>query len=103
MPEILDPQTNLQVLARLVEHFERHVEAPMLLDLDWAAPVARGTVGIRLPITRFDCKIKMSQDKDPRSQRQVIEALRRPGPYQNLELADEMQRRLGTAFTPGAE
>jgi transcriptional regulator len=101
VPEILEADTNLHVLARLVEHFERRVEAPMLLDLDWAAPVARGSVGIRLPITRFDCKIKMSQDKDPRSQRQVIEALRRPGPYQNIELADEMQRRLGTALTPG--
>lgn len=55
----------------------------MLLDLDWGRPVARGTVGIRLPITRFVCKIKMSQDKDPVTQRQVMDALRAPGPYQN--------------------
>jgi transcriptional regulator len=38
----------------------------MLLDLEWAAPVAKGTVGIRLPTTRSHCKDKMSQDKDPR-------------------------------------
>jgi hypothetical protein len=36
----------------------------------------------------------MSQDKDPETQRRVIEALRAPGPYQNVPLADEMQRTL---------
>jgi transcriptional regulator len=72
VPQILDADTNLDTLGRLVEHFERNVERPMLLDPDWAAPVARGTVGIRLPISRFTCKIKLSQDKDPHTQRQVI-------------------------------
>jgi transcriptional regulator len=66
----------------------------MLLDLKWGAPVAKGTVGIRLPISRFQCKVKMSQDKDPETQRRVIEALRAPGAYQNPRLADEMQRAL---------
>jgi len=95
VPQILDAGTNLDTLGRLVEHFERHVERPMLLDPDWAAAVVRGTVGIRLPISRFQCKIKLSQDKDPQTQRQVIEALRRPGPYQHAQLADEMERTLG--------
>jgi transcriptional regulator len=90
VPQILAEEENLAVLARLVEHFERHVEKPMLLDPEWGRPVARGTVGIRLPITRFVCKIKMSQDKDPVTQRQVIAALRAPGPYQHLGLADDM-------------
>jgi transcriptional regulator len=94
IPELLDAEANLQTLARLVERFERRVEQPLLLDLEWGAGLARGTVGIRLPITRFQCKIKMSQDKDPETQRRVIEALRAPGPYQNVPLADEMQRTL---------
>jgi transcriptional regulator len=95
VPEILDEQTNLRVLARLVQHFERHVDEPMLLDLEWGAPVAKGTVGIRLPITRFQCKVKMSQDKDPDTQQRVVRALRAPGAYHNPRLADEMQRALG--------
>lgn len=94
VPQILDQEENLAVLARLVAHFERHVEQPLLLDRDWAEPVARGTVGIRLPITRFICKIKMSQDKDPVTQRQVMAALRAPGPFQNPALADDMARAL---------
>jgi transcriptional regulator len=94
VPQILDPEENLTVLARLVENFERHVDDPMLLDLDWGRPVALGTVGIRLPIARFVCKIKMSQDKDPVTQRQVMEALRAPGPFHNPELADDMAHAL---------
>jgi transcriptional regulator len=92
VPQLLEAEENLSVLARLVEHFERHVEEPMLLDLDWGRPVARGTLGLRLPITRFVCKIKMSQDKDPVTQRQVMAALRVPGPYHHPDLADDMAR-----------
>lgn len=93
-PQMLEPEENLTVLAKLVESFERHVEDPMLLDVDWGRPVAQGTVGIRLPITRFVCKIKMSQDKDPVTQRQVMAALRAPGPFHNPELADDMEQAL---------
>jgi transcriptional regulator len=94
VPQILDEEENLAVLARLVAHFERHVERPLQLDVGWGRPLARGTVGIRLPITRFICKVKMSQDKDPVTQRQVMEALRAPGPFQNPDLADDMARAL---------
>jgi transcriptional regulator len=91
IPQILDEETNLRNLARLVQHFEREVDEPMMLDLEWGAPIANGTVGIRLPITHFQCKVKMSQDKDPETQRQVIHALRAPAAYHNPRLADEMQ------------
>jgi transcriptional regulator len=100
VPQILGEEENLGVLGRLVEHFERHVEEPMRLDPEWGRPVAGGTVGIRLPVTRFICKIKMSQDKDPVTQRQVMQALRAPGPYQHPELADDMQRALSTRRVP---
>jgi transcriptional regulator len=92
VPQVLDPETNVQVLTRLVQHFERHVEHPSSLQPDTAARLAPGTVGIRLPITRFEVKLKLSQDKDPVSRRQVIQALRRPGPYHHPALADDMAR-----------
>ena len=94
VPQLLEAEENLAVLGRLVANFERHVEEPMMLDPDWGRPVAQGTVGIRLPITRFVCKIKMSQDKDPVTQRQVMAALRTPGAFHNPELADDMARAL---------
>jgi transcriptional regulator len=94
VPQILEPDDNLRVLTRLVAHFEQHVEDPVWLDQVIGARIARGTVGLRLPITRFVCKIKMSQDKDPASQRQVLAELRGDGPYASAALADDMERAL---------
>jgi len=92
VPEILGTEENLRVLTRLVEHFERHVEDPQFLDPEWGAQLARGTVGLRIPIAHFVCKIKLSHDKSVENQRRVIAALRAPGPYHDPALADEMQR-----------
>jgi transcriptional regulator len=95
VPQILGEDENLRVLTRLVEHFERHVTRPQLLDQDWGAQLAKGTVGLRIPIRRFVCKVKLSHDKSLANQHRVIAALRAPGRYQHPELADEMQRSLG--------
>jgi transcriptional regulator len=94
VPQVLEADDNLRVLTRLVAHFEQHVDDPMWLDQEIGARIARGTVGIRLPITRFICKVKMSQDKDPVSQRQVLAELRGAGPYASAALADDMERAL---------
>lgn len=90
-------EQNLQVLTRLVERFERHVEAPVALDQELGAQLAAHTVGLRMAITRFVCKVKMSQDKDAQSQRQVLDALRAPGPYFNPTLAEQMQQVMSAA------
>ncbi len=78
-PEILEPDENLRVLTRLVEHFEQHVETPYRLDQEVGARISKGTVGIRIPIDRFVCKVKMSQGQDDRTKDQVLEALRGSG------------------------
>jgi transcriptional regulator len=92
VPEVLGEDENLATLTRLVEHFERQVEEPLYLDQEWGRQIAKGTVGLRIPVERFVCKRKLSQDKDEVSRRQVIAALREPGPYHHPELADEMER-----------
>jgi transcriptional regulator len=92
VPEVVDADANLATLTRLVERFERQVEEPLYLDQEWGRQIAKGTVGLRIPVSRFVCKRKLSQDKDDLSRRQVIEKLREPGPYRHPELADEMER-----------
>ena len=92
VPELLGAEENLATLTRLVERFEREVEEPLYLDQEWGAQIAKGTVGLRIPVTRFVCKRKLSQDKDDVSRRQVIAKLREPGPYEHPALADEMER-----------
>jgi len=94
VPELLGEEENLRVLTRLVAHFEREVSEPMLLEQDYGARLARGTVGIRVPITRFVCKQKLSQDKDALTRERIIAALALPGPYRNPGLAADMRRML---------
>lgn len=92
VPEVLGEDENLATLTRLVERFERRVEEPRYLDQEWGRWISKGTVGLRIPASRFVCKRKLSQDKDDLSRRQVIDNLRAPGPYMHPELADEMER-----------
>lgn len=94
VPQVLSEADNIDVLRKLVAHFEQNVEQPMWLEDETVTQLVGGTVGIRLPITRFTCKVKMSQDKDSVSQQNVLDRLRAAGPYQQLQLADDMQRAL---------
>jgi transcriptional regulator len=95
-PQILGEEENLQVLTRLVHHFERRLEDPAHLEPEYAAPIAKGTVGLRIPVDRFELKRKLSQNRDEESRRNVIAALREEGPYRHPELADQMERELGS-------
>jgi transcriptional regulator len=92
-PQVLGEDENFAVLTRLVEHFERRLDQPSLLEPD-AAPIAKGTVGLRIPIDRFEMKRKLGQNKSDVTRRKVIEALREDGPYRHPDLADEMEREL---------
>jgi transcriptional regulator len=94
VPELLGEEENLAVLTRLVDHFERERSEPAALDPEAGAQIAKGTVGIRLPVERFICKRKLSQNKDDQTRRQIIDELRAPGPYHDPQLADEMQKQL---------
>jgi transcriptional regulator len=100
-PQILDEAENLEVLTRLVAHFERHLDEPFQLDREEATPIAKGTVGLRIPIDRFEIKRKLSQNKDVETRRSTIAALRQEGPYRQPALADEMERELLPPTEPG--
>jgi transcriptional regulator len=92
-PQILGEAENFEVLTKLVERFERERDRPWFLD-PADAPIAKGTVGLRIPVDRFEIKRKLSQNKDDQTRRRVIEALREEGPYRHPVLADEMEREL---------
>jgi transcriptional regulator len=96
-PRPLDVDENRELLTRLTAHFERRVENPVALDEHVAARLAPETAGYLVPIARFVFKIKMSQDEAPNTQTRVLAALRRPGPYSNPDLAEQMQATLAGA------
>lgn len=93
VPQVLGEVENLAVLTRLVEHFESRLDQPALLRPE-DAPMAKGTVGLRIPIDRFEIKRKLSQNKGEETRRNIIAALREEGPYRHSALADEMEREL---------
>jgi transcriptional regulator len=96
VPELLEAEENLEVLERLVDHFERHVAAPHPLmgtpeDAEYAGRLSRGTVGLRLTPTRIVAKRKLSQNKSPEIVRSVMAELEGEGPYASAPLAREMR------------
>ena len=91
-PEILGAEENFAVLQRLVDHFEVRMPHPVSLayDQEYARRVARGTVGLRIRVTRMDARLKLSQNKSPEVRETIIDALRGDGAYAHPGPADEM-------------
>jgi transcriptional regulator len=96
-PEILSDEENFRVLGELVDHFEQRMPEPKSLQLDEtsARHIATGTVGIRIRVTRFDARLKLSQNETPEVVERIIEALEANGPYSSQPLADEMRHAHG--------
>jgi transcriptional regulator len=102
-PEILSDAENFEVLDGLVDHFESQLPDPVSLAIDenQARRIAKGTVGIRFVVSRFDARLKLSQNKPPEVVDRIIEALEGDGPFASAPLAAEM-RRVRDAVAPVA-
>ena len=89
VPELLDDEENYGALCRLTEHFEQGREGGRDLREDEVATrrAAKGTRGLRLRVTRFEARVKLSQNKSPEVVRSIIDHLE-PG---NPTLAAEMR------------
>jgi len=98
-PELLSDDENFAVLDDLVDHFEQRMPQPVSLDIDEesARHIATGTVGLRLRVTRFDARLKLSQNKQPEVLERIIAALEGDGPYASQALAAEMKRAIDAA------
>lgn len=93
-PEILEDEENFRVLDQLVDLFEQRMPQPKSLSIDesQARRIARGTVGIRLRVTRFDARAKLSQNKKPEVVDRIIDELEHGDRYSDPALAAEMRR-----------
>lgn len=94
VPEILSDDENFRILGKLVDHFEKRMPHPVSLDIDpeKAKRIAKGTVGLRIRVTRFDARAKLSQNKPPEVREAIMTALEGDGPYSDAALAAEMRR-----------
>jgi transcriptional regulator len=99
VPEILTDEENFRILGDLVDHFEKRMPTPVSLDIDRskAERIAKGTVGLRIRVTRFDARAKLSQNKPPEVRAAIMAALEGSGPFSDATLAQEMRRMEGPA------
>jgi transcriptional regulator len=77
-----DPALLLDVVTRLTDRHESPRAAPWAVSdapPDFVQGMLRGIVGIRLPISRLEGKIKMSQNRPGADQSGVIDGLRLDG------------------------
>jgi len=102
-PEILSDEENFRVLDDLVGHFEKQLPSPVSITLDEASSrrIAKGTVGLRLRVTRFDARLKLSQNKSDDVVERIVGALEGDGPFASKDLAAEMKRAAGMKQAAG--
>lgn len=93
-PELLSDEENFAVLGNLVDHFEQRMPQPRSLQIDesTARHIATGTVGFRLRVSRFDARLKLSQNKELAVVERIIRNLEGDGAYSSASLAAEMRR-----------
>ena len=89
-PELLSEDENYEMLSRLTDHFEDHRPDGRHLSQDEAGTrrAAKGTVGLRMRVTRFDARAKLSQNKAP----EVVDDITAHLAERNPALAEEMRR-----------
>lgn len=97
VPEVLTEDENLVVLEKLVDHFETGMPGARSLRIDppTARRIAKGTVGLRIPISRIDARKKLSQNRTDTDRDAIIEHLSGDGRYSHHGLAGEMVRTEG--------
>jgi transcriptional regulator len=101
VPEVLSDEENFAVLGKLVDHFEGRMPHPVSLDQDeeTARRMAKGTIGLRVRVTRVDARLKLSQNKSDEVRETIIDALHGDGVYAQPGLAVEMERITGERIT----
>lgn len=90
VPEILSEEDTYEMLSDLTDHFEKHQPHGRSLSEDEAGTrrLAKGTVGLRMTVTRFDARAKLSQNKPPDVAERIVTEL----DSRNPALAREMRR-----------
>lgn len=89
-PEILSEEENYAMLAQLTDHFEKGTPRGRSLSENEAGTrrAAKGTVGLRMRVERFDARAKLSQNKSPEVRDNITGRFEET----NAALAAEMRR-----------
>lgn len=88
VPEILSEEAHYQALSHLTDHFESQYPDGRSLaqDEERTRRLAKGAVGVRLTVTRFDARAKLSQNKKPQVVDRIVEEFESRHPSLGAEM-----------------
>ncbi|RMI13979.1 FMN-binding negative transcriptional regulator [Cellulomonas triticagri] len=101
--ELLDAEDSYAVMGATVDRYEAPMPEPVTMpDVEgYARRIAPGAVGIRMHVTRYQAKAKLSQDKPREVAERVAVALEHDPHYAHPGLAAAMRAELARRPTDG--
>lgn len=90
-PEILSDEENYAMLDLMTNHFEQHHQNGRSLaeDPEGTRRMAKGTAGLRMRVTRFEARAKLSQNKSDAVRENISEHLEISNPALAAEMGQQ--------------
>lgn len=90
-PEILSDEENYAMLDLMTNHFEQHHQNGRSLaeDPEGTRRMAKGTAGLRMRVTRFEARAKLSQNKSDAVRETISEHLEISNPALAAEMGQQ--------------
>ncbi len=95
--KILDGEELKRDLTKLMEKYEQHRPDPILWDKLSPALLdkeMKGIVGFKVKVTDIQAAFKMSQNRNDKDYRNIVEQLRSEGNADSSRMADAMEKRM---------
>jgi len=94
-PEIIEGEELHRDLAHLMEKYEKHRKHPVLWDTlspELLETELKGIVGFKIKVERFEAAYKMSQNRNDRDYRNIIDRLGEEGDPLSGQVAEVMKK-----------
>jgi transcriptional regulator len=93
---IVDDETLYQSLKELTNKYEKPQEKPLYFDdlgENEIRKQMRGIVGFEIKVEKIEAKAKLSQNRNDKDYKHIVEKLQKTDDFQAHEIADEMEKR----------
>jgi transcriptional regulator len=93
---IVDDETLYQSLKALTNKYEKHQEKPLYFDdlgENEIRKQMRGIVGFEITVSNIEAKAKLSQNRNDKDYKHIVEKLNETDDFQAHEVANEMEKR----------
>ena len=93
---IVDDETLYESLKDLTNKYEKHQDTPLYFEQLGETEIRkqmRGIVGFEITVTNIEAKAKLSQNRNDKDYKHIVEKLNKTDDFQAHEIADEMEKR----------